>query len=60
MIKQGYNYLGDLIQYMVEFFETSIENVEKSYPPYVPSRNKKQEKEEFQEKERCNLYIFRG
>ena len=41
MVGQGYNYLDNPIYSMVEFFETRIENLEKSIPPSVPSRNNK-------------------
>ena len=41
MIEQGYNYLDGPIHAMAEFFETRIENLEKSIPPSVPSRNNK-------------------
>ena len=44
MIQQGYNYLDDPINSMAEFFETRIENLEKSILPSVPSRNKKTKK----------------
>ena len=45
MVEQGYNYLDGPIHYMVEFFETRIENLEKLIPPSVPSRiNKKSKK----------------
>ena len=41
MIEQGYDYLDSPIYSMAEFFETRIENVEKSIPPSVLSRNNK-------------------
>ena len=41
MVEQGYNYLDGLIYSMVEFFETRIENLNKSIPPSVPSRKRK-------------------
>ena len=44
MIEQGYNYLDGPIHAMAEFFETRIENLEKSIPPSVPSRKKKSKK----------------
>ena len=44
MVKQGYNYLDSPIHFMAEFFETRIENLEKSIPPSVPSRNRKKSK----------------
>ena len=44
MIEQGYNYLYGVIHAMAEFFETRIENLEKSIPPSVSSRNKKNSK----------------
>ena len=40
MVEQGYNYLDGPIHTMAEFFKTRIENLEKSIPPSVPSRNK--------------------
>ena len=40
MVEQEYNYLTGSIRYIVEFFKTRIENLEKSIPPSVPSRNK--------------------
>ena len=36
MIEQGYNYLDGPIHSMAEFFETRIENLEKSIPTSVP------------------------
>ena len=44
MVEQGYNYLDGPIHYMVEFFERRIENLEKSIPPSVFSRNNKKSK----------------
>ena len=44
MVEQGYNYLDGRINSMAEFFETRIENLEKSIPPNVPPRNKKKSK----------------
>ena len=44
MVEQGYNYSGGPIYAMAEFFETRIENLEKSISPNVPSRNKKKSK----------------
>ena len=44
MIEQGYSYLDVPIHSMAEFFETRIENLEKSIPPSVPSRNRKKSK----------------
>ena len=41
MVEHGYNHLDGPIYSMEEFFETRIENLEKSIPPSVPSRNKK-------------------
>ena len=46
MIEQGYNYLDGPIHAMAEFFETRIENLEKSIPPSVSSRNPKKSKKE--------------
>ena len=39
MVEQGYNYLDGSIHSMVEFFETRIENLEKSILPSVLSKN---------------------
>ena len=39
MVEQKYNYLDGPIHSMAEFFETRIENLEKSIPPSVTSRN---------------------
>ena len=44
MVEQGYNYLDCPIDSMAKFFETRIENLEKSIPPSVPSRNNKKSK----------------
>ena len=44
MVEQGYNYLDGPIHSMAKFFETRIENLEKSIPPSVPSRNNKRNK----------------
>ena len=44
MVEQGYNYLNGPIHSITEFFETRIENLEKSIPLSVPSRNKKKSK----------------
>ena len=46
MVGQEYNYLDGPIHSMEVFFETRIENLEKSIPPSVPSRNKKSSKKE--------------
>ena len=51
MIEQGYNYLDGPIHAMAEFFETRIENLEKSIPPSVPSRNGKKSKKASKKKE---------
>ena len=51
MIEQGYNYLDGPIHAMAEFFETRIENLEKSIPPSVPSRNGKKFKKASKKKE---------
>ena len=40
MVEQGYNYFNGVIHSMAEIFKTGIENLEKSIPPSVPSRNK--------------------
>ena len=39
LIEQGYNYLDGHIHSRTEFFEKRIENLEKSIPPSVHSRN---------------------
>ena len=44
MVKQGYNYLDGPIHSKVEFFETRIENLEKSITPSVPSRDYRKSK----------------
>ena len=44
MIEQGNKFLDVLIQYMAEFFEVKIENLEKLIPPSIPSRYKKKSK----------------
>ena len=44
MVEQGYNYLDGPTHSMAEFFETRIENLEKSIPPSIPSRNNKKSK----------------
>ena len=44
MVEQGYNYLDDPIYSMSEFFKTKIENLEKTIPPSVLSRNRKKSK----------------
>ena len=44
MVEQGYNYLVGSIHSMAEFFETRIENLEKSIPLSVRSRNRKKSK----------------
>ena len=44
MVEQGYNYL---IYSITEFFETRIENLEKSIPPRVLSRNRKTKRKGF-------------
>ena len=57
MVEQGYDYLDGPVYAIVEFFGTRIENLEKSIPPSVPSRNgnkkkskKGKKKEESKEK----------
>ena len=44
MVEQGHNYLHGPIHSMVKFFMSRIENLEKSIPPSVPSRNRKKNK----------------
>ena len=44
MIEEGYNYLDGPIHAMAELFETRIENLEKSIPPSIPTRNSKKSK----------------
>ena len=44
MAEQGYNYLDGPIHSMAEFFETKNENLVKSIPPCVPSRNRNNKK----------------
>ena len=44
MVEEGYNYLDSPIHSMTEFFEIMIENLEKSIPLSVPSRNNKKSK----------------
>ena len=44
MVEQEYNYLYGPIHSMADFFETRIENIEKSIPPSVISRNRKTKK----------------
>ena len=51
MVEQGYSYLDGPIHAMVEFFETRIENLEKSISPSVPSRNQKRSKKVSKKKE---------
>ena len=51
MIEQGYNYLDGPIHAMAEFFKTRIENLERSIPPSVPSRNGKKSKKASKKKE---------
>ena len=50
MVEQGYNYLDGSIHSMVELLETRIENLEKSIPPKVPSRNRKTKKKHKEKK----------
>ena len=44
MVEKSSNYLDGPIHSMSEFFETGIENLEKSIPSSVPSRNSKTKK----------------
>ena len=44
MAEQGYNYLDGPIYSMAEIIETRIENLEKTIPPSVHSRNRKKSK----------------
>ena len=44
MVEQGYSYLDGPIHSMREYFGTIIENLKKSIPPNVPSRNNKNSK----------------
>ena len=41
MVEQGCNYLDGPIHSMAKLFKIRIENLEKSIPPSVPSRNNK-------------------
>ena len=50
MVEQGYNYLDDPIHSVAEFFETRIENLEKSIPPSVPSSNRKRKKKGYKKR----------
>ena len=43
-VEQGYSYLDGPIHSMAEFFETRMENLEKSIPPSIPTRNGKSKK----------------
>ena len=45
IVEQGYNYLDGPIHSVAEFFETRIENLEKSIPPSVISRNNRKSKQ---------------
>ena len=38
-VELGFNYLYGPIHTMAEFFKTRIDNLQKSIPPSVPSRN---------------------
>ena len=53
--KMVYNFLNGAIHSMAEFFETRNENVGKSIPLSVPSRNNRKSKKRFQEKECSNF-----
>ena len=44
LVEQGYNFLDGPIHSMAELFKTRIENLEKSIPPSIPSRDKKKSK----------------
>ena len=44
MVEQGYNYLDDSIDFMAEFFQTRIANLEKSISQSVYSRNNRKSK----------------
>ena len=44
MVEQGYNYSDGPIHYAAEFFETRIENLEKSIPQVLPQAIRKQRK----------------
>ena len=41
MMEQRFKYLDGPIQSVSDFFETMIENLEKSIPSSIPSRNKR-------------------
>ena len=58
IVEQGYNYLDGPIHSMAEFFETRIENLEKSIPLSVLSSIKKKIKVPRKGKE-CLLTILR-
>ena len=58
MVKQGYNYLDGPIHSMAEFFETRIENLEKSIPPSVPSRNRKKKSKKASKKKEEHASIM--
>ena len=50
MVEQGYNYLDGPLHVMAKFFGTRIENLKKSIPPNVPSRNRKKSKKGFKKR----------
>ena len=58
MVEQGYNYLDSPIRSMVDFFETRIENLEKSIPPSSPSRNNGKSEKESKKKKAVTLTIL--
>ena len=58
MVEQGYNYLDGSIHSMAEFFETRIENLEKSTPSSVPSRNKKKSKKRSKKRKLVTFRYF--
>ena len=45
IVEKGNNYFHNPIHFMEKFFETRIENLEKSIPPRNKKRNKKTPKE---------------
>ena len=58
MVEQGYNYLDCPIHSMTEFFETRIENLEKSIQSSVSSRNKKENNKSLKKRKAISFEDF--
>ena len=58
IVEQRYKHLDGPIHSTAEFFETGIENLEKSIPPSIPSRNNRKNKKGFKKRKALTFDDF--